>query len=80
MVVPTIGDHSLSLPVKVYARVLERRILPMVKLWIQEEQNRFYPGHCTLNQLYTITRVLEGSREYAQPVHMCFIDFSSGNL
>ncbi|KAK3564038.1 hypothetical protein QTP86_006949 [Hemibagrus guttatus] len=28
----------------------------------------------TLDQLYTLHRVLEGSWEFAQPVHMCFVD------
>ena len=27
-----------------------------------------------LDQLYTLHRVLEGSWEFAQPVHMCFVD------
>ncbi|KAK3506344.1 hypothetical protein QTP70_005033 [Hemibagrus guttatus] len=30
--------------------------------------------HGTLDQLYTLHRVLEGSWEFAQPVHMCFVD------
>ncbi|KAI3372029.1 hypothetical protein L3Q82_006899 [Scortum barcoo] len=34
---------------------------------------RFH-GHGTLDQLYTLRRVLEGSWEFAQPVHMCFVD------
>ncbi|KAK3559257.1 hypothetical protein QTP86_008827 [Hemibagrus guttatus] len=31
-------------------------------------------GRGTLDQLYTLHRVLEGSWEFAQPVHMCFVD------
>ncbi|KAK3515182.1 hypothetical protein QTP70_009592 [Hemibagrus guttatus] len=31
-------------------------------------------GHGRLGQLYTLHRVLEGSWEFAQPVHMCFVD------
>ncbi len=64
----------LSLPGKVYARVLERRIRQMVEPLIQEEQCGFRPGRGTLDQLYTLTRVLEGSWEFARPVHMCFVD------
>ncbi|KAI3356013.1 hypothetical protein L3Q82_017286, partial [Scortum barcoo] len=30
------------------------------------------PGRGTLDQLYTLRRVLEGLWEFAQPVHMCF--------
>ncbi|KAI3364112.1 hypothetical protein L3Q82_010940 [Scortum barcoo] len=41
---------------------------------IQEEQCGFHPGRGTLDQLYTLRRVLEGLWEFAQPVHMCFVD------
>ncbi|KAI3357197.1 hypothetical protein L3Q82_015654 [Scortum barcoo] len=61
-------------PGKVYARVLERRIRPIVDPRIQEEQCGFRPGRGTLDQLYTLHRVLEGLWEFAQPVHMCFVD------
>ena len=67
--VPTIGgSHSSA------SRVLERRIQPIVEPQIQEEQCGFRPGRRTLDQLYTLHRVFEGSWEFAQPVHMCFVD------
>ncbi|KAI3352448.1 hypothetical protein L3Q82_005402 [Scortum barcoo] len=70
------GITLLSLPGKVYARVLERRIRPIVDPWIQEEQCGFRPGRGTVDQLYTLHRVLE--RVYGslpnQSVHMCFVD------
>ncbi|KAK3523554.1 hypothetical protein QTP70_002457 [Hemibagrus guttatus] len=68
------GITLLSLPGKVYSRVLERRVRPLVEPRIQEEQCGFCPGRGTLDQLYTLHRVLEGSWEFAQPVHMCFVD------
>ncbi|KAK3535602.1 hypothetical protein QTP70_017140 [Hemibagrus guttatus] len=68
------GITLLSLPGKVYSRVLERRIQPLVEPRIQEEQCGFRPSRGTLDQLYTLHRVLEGSWEFAQPVHMCFVD------
>ncbi|KAK3517264.1 hypothetical protein QTP70_001756 [Hemibagrus guttatus] len=67
------GITLLSLPGKVYSRVLERRVR-QVEPRIQEEQCGFCPGRGTLDQLYTLHRVLEGSWEFAQPVHMCFVD------
>ncbi|KAK3508160.1 hypothetical protein QTP70_015359, partial [Hemibagrus guttatus] len=68
------GITLLSLPGKVYSRVLERRVRPLVEPRIQEEQCSFRPNRGTLDQLYTLHRVLEGSWEFAQPVHMCFVD------
>ncbi|KAI3363689.1 hypothetical protein L3Q82_001313 [Scortum barcoo] len=42
---------------------------------IQEEQGGFHPGCGTLDQLYTLHAVvLEGLWEFAQPVHMHFVD------
>ncbi|KAK3557566.1 hypothetical protein QTP70_030495, partial [Hemibagrus guttatus] len=64
----------LSLPGKVYSRVLERRVRPLVEPWIQEEQCGFRLCRGTLDQLYTLHRVLEGSWEFAQHVHLCFVD------
>ncbi|KAI3366635.1 hypothetical protein L3Q82_009321 [Scortum barcoo] len=60
------GITLLSLPGKVYAhvRVLERRIRPIVDPRIQEEQCGFCPGRGTLDQLYTLRRVLEGLWEF----------------
>ncbi|KAI3375410.1 hypothetical protein L3Q82_021893 [Scortum barcoo] len=44
-------------------------------LRIQEEDNAvFVLVVGTLDQLYTLHRVLEGLWEFAQPVHMCFVD------
>ncbi|KAK3510565.1 hypothetical protein QTP70_010565 [Hemibagrus guttatus] len=40
----------------------------------REEQCGFRPSRGTLDQLYTLHRVLEGLWEFAQPVHMCFVD------
>ena len=68
------GITLLRLPGKVYLGVLGRRVRQIVKLRIQEEQCGFRPGRGTVNQLYTLTRVLEGAWEFAQPVHMCFVD------
>ncbi|TWW77036.1 hypothetical protein D4764_12G0004260 [Takifugu flavidus] len=40
----------------------------------KEEQCGFHPGRGTVDQLYTLSRVFEGACEFAQPVHMCFVD------
>ncbi|TWW54874.1 hypothetical protein D4764_0244430, partial [Takifugu flavidus] len=68
------GITLLSLPGKVYSGVLERRVRRIVEPRIQEEQCGFRPGPGTVDQLYTLRRVLEGAWEFAQPVHMCFVD------
>ncbi|TWW53707.1 hypothetical protein D4764_0113540, partial [Takifugu flavidus] len=64
----------LILPSKVYSGVLERRVHQIVEPQIHEEQCGFRPGCGTVDQLYTLSRVFEGAWEFAQPVHMCFLD------
>ncbi|TWW64289.1 hypothetical protein D4764_03G0012970 [Takifugu flavidus] len=64
----------LNLPGKVYSGVLERRVRRIVEPRVQEEQCGFRPGRGTVDQLYTLSRVFEGAWEFAQPVHMCFVD------
>ena len=68
------GITLLSLPAKVYSGVLERRIRRIVESQIQEVQCGFHPGRGTVDQLYTLGRILEGAWEFAQPVYMCFVD------
>ncbi len=54
------GITLLSLPGKFYSRVLERRLQPIITLWIQKEQHRFYPGHGTTDQLFPLACLLVG--------------------
>ncbi|KAK0137883.1 putative RNA-directed DNA polymerase from transposon X-element [Merluccius polli] len=68
------GITLLSLPGKIYSGVLERRVRQIVEPRIQEEQCGFRPGRGTVDQLYTLCRILEGAWEFAQSVHMCFVD------
>uniref|UniRef100_A0A8C4S0K5 Reverse transcriptase domain-containing protein n=1 Tax=Erpetoichthys calabaricus TaxID=27687 RepID=A0A8C4S0K5_ERPCA len=68
------GITLLSLPGKVYSGVLERRVRWIVEPRIQEEQCGFRPGRGTVDQLYTLSRVLEGAWEFTQQVYMCFVD------
>ncbi|KAK5888456.1 hypothetical protein CesoFtcFv8_014549 [Champsocephalus esox] len=68
------GITLLSLPGKVYSKVLERMVRPIVEPQIEEEQCRFRPGRGTTDQLFTLARILEGAWEYAYPVYMCFVD------
>ncbi|TKS65269.1 putative 149 kDa protein ORF 2 [Collichthys lucidus] len=68
------GITLLSLPGKVFSGVLERRVRKIVEPWIQEEQCGFRPGRGSVDQLYTLSAVLEGAWEFAQPVYMCFVD------
>ena len=68
------GIKLLSLSGKDYLGALERRDRRIVEPRIQKEQCGFRPGRGTVGQLYTLSRVLVGVWEFAQPVHMCFVN------
>ena len=55
-------------------KVLERRLLLIVEALIQEEQCGFRPGHGTVDQLFTLAVILEGSWDFALSVYICFVD------
>lgn len=50
----------------------------MVEPQIQEEQWRFHSGRKKLDQLYTLSQMLEGSWEFTQPVHTFFVYLEKG--
>ena len=68
------GNHTPQPPQESLLQVLERRARLLVEPRIQEEQCGFRPGCGTVDQLYTLMRALVRDWEFAQPVHMCFVD------
>ncbi len=52
----------------------KRRLCPIAELQIQEEQCGFHPVYGTVDELFTLARILKGSYEFAHPVYMCFVD------
>ena len=64
----------LSLPGNAYSKVVERRVRLLVEPQIEEEQCGFCPGCGIMDQLFTLTRILEGAWEYAHPVYMGFVN------
>ena len=68
------GTTLLSLPGKVYARVLERKCRTIVEPKIQDTQCGFRPGRGTTDQLFTLRQVFEKAWEFAKPVYTAFID------
>jgi len=59
------GITLLSLSRKVYSRVLERRLRPIVEPQLQEEQCGFRPVCGIVDQLFNLTRLLGGAWEFA---------------
>lgn len=53
---------------------LERRVSLLVEFWIQEDQCGVRGFHGTLNQLFILSRTIEGGWEFAQLTYMRFVD------
>ncbi len=68
------GITLLSLPGKVFARIIERRCRDIVEPNIQETQCGFRAGRGTTDQIFTLQQILEKSWEFAKPVYTLFID------
>ncbi len=59
---------------KVFARILLNRIQNMLDKKLLEEQAGFLSGRSTIDQVFILKMVMERSREFNQPLHICFID------
>jgi hypothetical protein len=68
------GITLLSIPGKVYSKVLYGRISDVVDRQIQDEQCGFRRGRGTTDQLFVLQQVLEKSREYSRQVFISFVD------
>lgn len=68
------GISLLSLPGKVYAKVLESRIRGVIEPQISDEQCGFRGGRSTSDQVFILRQICEKAWEFALPVFMCFVD------
>lgn len=60
--------------VKVYVRVLETRVPPLLEPQVQEDQGGFRAARRTPDQLFIPSRIFVGPWEFAQQVYLCFLD------
>lgn len=58
------GISLLSLPRKIYARVMETTVHLLVKPQIQEEQCGFHICHGAMHQPYILSRILKITTDY----------------
>lgn len=67
------GISLLSVPSKVFTKVISNRLKPRVELLLCESQCGFRKGR-GFDQIYTLQVLMEKAREFHQPLYMCFID------
>jgi hypothetical protein len=68
------GITLLSIPGKLYARILELRIRETLENTIEESQCGFRTHRGTQDLIFTIRQISEKTIETGREVHLCFID------
>ncbi|MFA0954718.1 RNA-directed DNA polymerase, partial [Klebsiella pneumoniae] len=68
------GISLLSVPGKIYSRILERRLRSQVETKLLESQCGFRPNRGTQDAIFIVRQIAERTIEYGKDAHMCFID------
>ena len=68
------GIALLSIPSKVFTRVILNRLKPKAEASLRESQCGFRRGRGFVDQLFTLRIFMEKARELQQPIYVCFID------
>ena len=68
------GISLISVPSKVFMRVLLNRMKPKIEEGLREEQAGFRGGRSTVDQIFSLRQILEKRWEFALPVYCAFID------
>ena len=69
------GITLLSIPSKVFCRVLLNRIDKALDAILRQEQTGFRKGKGCIDQIFTLKNIIEQSIEWKSPLYINFIDF-----
>ena len=69
------GINLLSVPGKVFCRVMLKRIKTSLDKILREEQAGFRPGRSCKDQIFVLRTILEQSMEWNSTLYLNFIDF-----
>ena len=68
------GISLLSVPGKVYARIIESRLRNKVEDNLLEHQSGFRPGRSVQDHIFALRQVSESTYRYNKEFHACFVD------
>ncbi|CAG4942943.1 unnamed protein product [Colias eurytheme] len=68
------GVSLLSVPGKIFARVLLNRLLKLSEELLPETQFGFRPGRGTCEAIFSVRQLQEKSREQSRPLFLSFVD------
>ena len=69
------GINLLSVPGKVFCRVILKRIKDGVEKLLREEQAGFRPSRSCVDQIFVLRTIMEQSKEWNSSLYINFIDF-----
>ena len=70
------GISLLSEPGKVLTLILLERLQAIIEPQLMETQCGFRNGRGTVDQIWVVRQVVEGTTEYWTPAFMCFVDLT----
>ena len=68
------GIALLSIPGKVFCRVIQKRLAEKVNQVLRESQCGFRKGRGCIDQVFSLRVLAEKAREYNTPLYLCFVD------
>jgi hypothetical protein len=68
------GISLLSVPGKMYSRILETRLRQEMENKLEETQNVLRPGRSVQDHIFTLRQVIEKVTAYDRELCLCFID------
>ena len=68
------GLSLLSVPGKVYAMLLLKKVAAIMDSTVLEGQSGFRPGRSTSDHLFSLNQLFSNAIEFRRPLHACFID------
>ena len=67
----------LSIPGKVFCRILMDRSSDIIERSLSESQHGFRPNRGTTDAIFIARQIIEKAREHQVPIHFHFIDFKA---
>ena len=68
------GIALLSIPSKIFSRVILNWLKPYAELFLRENQCGFRQGRGCADQLFSLWVLMEKAREFYKSIYICFID------
>lgn len=69
------GISLLNTCYKLYAKIINKRLVPIIETYIEEYQHGFRKGRSCSDCIFTLAQITEKRREFNLPTYYIFIDY-----